>query len=231
MEAEGVVLGTFSIGSPAAKPTLSPAWTTAVLGWDQAVEALRPQRRSRESGSVLGATMAKASSMSGTGLTSLEENEGLTYITIIVDYSHFSFSRGGWREVAYRMYSHVSVQAPPRIKRPKRSIKSSVMVGKEESSKRTHTVSAGAGHKQSSESINGRRKHLEKGRWAVEYEDYNMLNERGIHAVFILAPSSRHITIYTRRYVVFFSAYTSGHHPSHHKPLCRHSVLLPRPSS
>lgn len=169
--------------------------------------------------------------MSGTGLTSLEEDEGLTYITIIVDYSHFSFSSGGWREIAYRMYSHVSVQAPSRIKRPKRSAKPSVMVGKEESSKRTHTVSAGARHKQSSESINGRRKHLEKGRWAVEDEYYYKLNERGIRAVFILAPSSRHITIYTRRHVVFLSAYKSGHHPSHHKPLCRHSVLLPRPSS
>ena len=52
------ITGAPSTGCPTvvftANPTVSPARITAVLGFDQAVEALRPQRRSSELGSTTG---------------------------------------------------------------------------------------------------------------------------------------------------------------------------------
>lgn len=54
---QGIIVAP-SIGSPTevftANPTLSPACITATFGFDQAVEALRPQRRSSEAGSTTG---------------------------------------------------------------------------------------------------------------------------------------------------------------------------------
>jgi hypothetical protein len=50
--------GAPAIGSPTvvftAKPTVSPARITAVFGFDHAVDALRPHRRSSELGSTTG---------------------------------------------------------------------------------------------------------------------------------------------------------------------------------
>lgn len=52
------MIGAPTMGNPTevftAKPTVSPACSMATLGSDQAVDALRPQRKSSESGSTTG---------------------------------------------------------------------------------------------------------------------------------------------------------------------------------